>query len=79
MSEQPSVCLPADASASSEAWPAEEGRKAPLVASDSSSSGGSDSEEDDKHAAGAAAAAGTPETGGAPGNETADLKRFGSF
>ncbi|XP_040029710.2 serine/threonine-protein phosphatase 6 regulatory subunit 2a isoform X2 [Gasterosteus aculeatus] len=64
----------ADASASSEAWPAEEGRKAPLVASDSSSSGGSDSEEDDKHAAGAAAAAGTPETGGAPGNETADLK-----
>ncbi|XP_037315995.2 serine/threonine-protein phosphatase 6 regulatory subunit 2a isoform X2 [Pungitius pungitius] len=66
----------ADASASSEAWPVGEGRKAPLVASDSSSSGGSDSEEDDKHAAGATppAAAGTPETAGAPRNETADLK-----
>uniref|UniRef100_A0A4W5QY29 Protein phosphatase 6, regulatory subunit 2a n=1 Tax=Hucho hucho TaxID=62062 RepID=A0A4W5QY29_9TELE len=32
-------------------WPVGEGRKAPLVASDSSSSGGSDSEEDDKTAA----------------------------
>ncbi|KAL6117099.1 ppp6r2 [Pungitius sinensis] len=58
------------------AWPVGEGRKAPLVASDSSSSGGSDSEEDDKHAAGATppAAARTPETAGAPRNETADLK-----
>ncbi|XP_031687565.1 serine/threonine-protein phosphatase 6 regulatory subunit 2 isoform X2 [Oncorhynchus kisutch] len=32
-------------------WPVGEGRKAPLVASDSSSSGGSDSEDDDKTAA----------------------------
>ncbi|XP_041716111.2 serine/threonine-protein phosphatase 6 regulatory subunit 2-like isoform X1 [Coregonus clupeaformis] len=36
-------------------WPVGEGRKAPLVASDSSSSGGSDSEEDDKTAAAAKA------------------------
>ncbi|XP_062238747.1 serine/threonine-protein phosphatase 6 regulatory subunit 2a isoform X2 [Platichthys flesus] len=48
-----------------------EGRKAPLVASDSSSSGGSDSEEDDKNAA---AATTTSEKADAPGNQTADLK-----
>ncbi|XP_034529148.1 serine/threonine-protein phosphatase 6 regulatory subunit 2a isoform X3 [Notolabrus celidotus] len=36
----------ADGSASSGAWPVGEGKKAPLVASDSSSSGGSDSEEE---------------------------------
>ncbi|XP_039906463.1 serine/threonine-protein phosphatase 6 regulatory subunit 2a isoform X1 [Simochromis diagramma] len=47
-----------------------EGRKAPLVASDSSSSGGSDSEEDDKNAG----APPTLETASAPGNKTADLK-----
>ncbi|XP_034529149.1 serine/threonine-protein phosphatase 6 regulatory subunit 2a isoform X4 [Notolabrus celidotus] len=35
-----------DGSASSGAWPVGEGKKAPLVASDSSSSGGSDSEEE---------------------------------
>ncbi|XP_074482100.1 serine/threonine-protein phosphatase 6 regulatory subunit 2a isoform X3 [Sebastes fasciatus] len=73
----------ADVSASSDAWPVGEGRKAPIVASDSSSSGGSDSEEDDKNAAAAAAAAAAPpaaavvaasETAGAPGNKTADLK-----
>ncbi|CAI5637575.1 unnamed protein product [Oreochromis niloticus] len=50
--------------------PAGEGRKAPLVASDSSSSGGSDSEEDDKNAG----APPTSETASAPGNKTADLK-----
>ncbi|KAM6896552.1 serine/threonine-protein phosphatase 6 regulatory subunit 2a isoform 1-T1 [Lycodopsis pacificus] len=65
----------ADASASSGAWPVGEGRKAPLVASDSSSSGGSDSEEDDKNAAAAPpAAAVASETAGTPGNKTADLK-----
>ncbi|XP_075932177.1 serine/threonine-protein phosphatase 6 regulatory subunit 2a isoform X4 [Anarhichas minor] len=65
----------ADASASSGAWPVGEGRKAPLVASDSSSSGGSDSEEDDKNAAAAPpAAAAASETAGTPGNKTADLK-----
>ncbi|XP_068442141.1 serine/threonine-protein phosphatase 6 regulatory subunit 2a isoform X2 [Clinocottus analis] len=65
-----------DASASSDAWPVGEERKAPLVASDSSSSGGSDSEEDDKNAGAAAppAAAVASETAGAPGNKTADLK-----
>ncbi|KAM6896553.1 serine/threonine-protein phosphatase 6 regulatory subunit 2a isoform 2-T2 [Lycodopsis pacificus] len=64
-----------DASASSGAWPVGEGRKAPLVASDSSSSGGSDSEEDDKNAAAAPpAAAVASETAGTPGNKTADLK-----
>ena len=47
------------------------------MASDSSSSGGSDSEEDDKNAGKAPpAAAVTSETAGAPGNKTADLKRF---
>uniref|UniRef100_A0A669E1W2 Protein phosphatase 6, regulatory subunit 2a n=1 Tax=Oreochromis niloticus TaxID=8128 RepID=A0A669E1W2_ORENI len=54
--------------------PAGEGRKAPLVASDSSSSGGSDSEEDDKNAG----APPTSETASAPGNKTADLKRCAS-
>lgn len=68
--------MSADVSASSGAWPVGEGRKAPLVASDSSSSGGSDSEEDDKNAgAPPAAAAATC----APGNKTADLKRFASY
>lgn len=78
--------LSADDSASSGAWPVGEGRKAPLVASDSSSSGGSDSEEDDKNAGAPPAAAVAPptaavasETPGAPGNKTADLKRFASF
>ncbi|XP_068573191.1 serine/threonine-protein phosphatase 6 regulatory subunit 2a isoform X1 [Cebidichthys violaceus] len=64
----------ADASASSGAWPVGEGRKAPLVASDSSSSGGSDSEEDDKNAGAAPpAVAVASETAVAPG-KTADLK-----
>uniref|UniRef100_A0A8C7JA43 Protein phosphatase 6 regulatory subunit 2 n=1 Tax=Oncorhynchus kisutch TaxID=8019 RepID=A0A8C7JA43_ONCKI len=48
------VKLGPDKSASPSAggeWPVGEGRKAPLVASDSSSSGGSDSEDDDKTAA----------------------------
>ncbi|XP_035003328.1 serine/threonine-protein phosphatase 6 regulatory subunit 2a isoform X2 [Hippoglossus stenolepis] len=58
-------------SATPTAWTAEEGRKAPLVASDSSSSGGSDSEEDDKNAG---AATTTSEKAVAPGNQTADLK-----
>ncbi|XP_020365067.1 serine/threonine-protein phosphatase 6 regulatory subunit 2-like isoform X5 [Oncorhynchus kisutch] len=44
------VCPGASPSPGGE-WPVGEGRKAPLVASDSSSSGGSDSEEDDKTAA----------------------------
>uniref|UniRef100_A0A8C8K696 Protein phosphatase 6, regulatory subunit 2a n=1 Tax=Oncorhynchus tshawytscha TaxID=74940 RepID=A0A8C8K696_ONCTS len=44
------VCPGASPSAGGE-WPVGEGRKAPLVASDSSSSGGSDSEDDDKTAA----------------------------
>ncbi|XP_019955437.2 serine/threonine-protein phosphatase 6 regulatory subunit 2a isoform X3 [Paralichthys olivaceus] len=61
----------AEVSATPSAWPVGEGRKAPLVASDSSSSGGSDSEEDDKNAG---AAATTSEKAGAPGNQTADLK-----
>nr|XP_019955437.1 PREDICTED: serine/threonine-protein phosphatase 6 regulatory subunit 2-like isoform X3 [Paralichthys olivaceus] len=60
-----------EVSATPSAWPVGEGRKAPLVASDSSSSGGSDSEEDDKNAG---AAATTSEKAGAPGNQTADLK-----
>uniref|UniRef100_A0A3B5AFT7 Serine/threonine-protein phosphatase 6 regulatory subunit 2-like n=1 Tax=Stegastes partitus TaxID=144197 RepID=A0A3B5AFT7_9TELE len=74
----PLFCLDvsADASASSGPWPAGEGRKAPLVASDSSSSGGSDSEEDDKNAG--APPAITSETADAPSNKTADLKRFAS-
>lgn len=71
-------CL-SDVTTSSGACPEGEGRKAPLVASDSSSSGGSDSEEDDKNAGGPHAAAITSETVGAPGNKTADLKRFASF
>uniref|UniRef100_A0A4W6E8K1 Protein phosphatase 6, regulatory subunit 2a n=1 Tax=Lates calcarifer TaxID=8187 RepID=A0A4W6E8K1_LATCA len=65
--------------ASSGAWPVGEGRKAPLVASDSSSSGGSDSEEDDKNAGAPPSAATPSETAGAPGNKTADLKRFATL
>ncbi|XP_071393093.1 serine/threonine-protein phosphatase 6 regulatory subunit 2-like isoform X2 [Centroberyx affinis] len=65
-------------SVSSGSWPVGEGRKAPLVASDSSSSGGSDSEEDDKTAAAssapAAATAVASETASAHGNKKADLK-----
>ncbi|XP_029018506.1 serine/threonine-protein phosphatase 6 regulatory subunit 2a [Betta splendens] len=62
----------ADTSASSGAQPAGEGRKAPVLASDSSSSGGSDSEEDDKNAGTPpAAATTTSETAAAPGNNTA--------
>lgn len=64
----------ADVSTSS--GPVGEGRKAPLVASDSSSSGGSDSEED---AGAPPTAAITSETTSAPSNKTADLKRFASF
>lgn len=66
------TCLSADVSTSP--GPAGEGRKAPLVASDSSSSGGSDSEEDDKNAG----APPTLETASAPGNKMADLKRCAS-
>uniref|UniRef100_A0A3Q1CJQ4 Protein phosphatase 6, regulatory subunit 2a n=2 Tax=Amphiprion ocellaris TaxID=80972 RepID=A0A3Q1CJQ4_AMPOC len=69
----------AAAGASSGPWPAGEGKKAPLVASDSSSSGGSDSEEDDKNAGAPPATAIASETGDAPSNKTADLKRFASF
>uniref|UniRef100_A0A4W6EAQ1 Protein phosphatase 6, regulatory subunit 2a n=1 Tax=Lates calcarifer TaxID=8187 RepID=A0A4W6EAQ1_LATCA len=69
----------ADVGASSGAWPVGEGRKAPLVASDSSSSGGSDSEEDDKNAGAPPSAATPSETAGAPGNKTADLKRFATL
>ncbi|XP_021419434.2 serine/threonine-protein phosphatase 6 regulatory subunit 2 isoform X5 [Oncorhynchus mykiss] len=50
-------------------WPVGEGRKAPLVASDSSSSGGSDSEEDDKTAAAAA-----KETTSSRANKKAEVK-----
>ncbi|XP_056131809.1 serine/threonine-protein phosphatase 6 regulatory subunit 2-like isoform X2 [Lampris incognitus] len=57
------------ASGSSGAWPVGEGRKAPLVASDSSSSGGSDSEEEDKTTAGVAAKPASSHSG-----KTADLK-----
>ncbi|XP_055761149.1 serine/threonine-protein phosphatase 6 regulatory subunit 2-like isoform X4 [Salvelinus fontinalis] len=49
-------------------WPVGEGRKAPLVASDSSSSGGSDSEEDDKTAAAAT------ETTSSGANKKAEVK-----
>ncbi|XP_070997093.1 serine/threonine-protein phosphatase 6 regulatory subunit 2-like isoform X6 [Oncorhynchus clarkii lewisi] len=49
-------------------WPVGEGRKAPLVASDSSSSGGSDSEEDDKTAAAA------KETTSSRANKKAEVK-----
>lgn len=59
--------------ASGGAWPVGEGRKAPLVASDSSSSGGSDSEEEDKTAAAAAAAASNTASADP---KKADLKRF---
>ncbi|AWP00970.1 putative serine/threonine-protein phosphatase 6 regulatory subunit 2-like [Scophthalmus maximus] len=51
-----------------------EGRKAPIVASDSSSSGGSDSEEDDKNAGPRPTATVAPETAGTPGNQGTDLK-----
>ncbi|XP_071188685.1 serine/threonine-protein phosphatase 6 regulatory subunit 2-like isoform X1 [Salvelinus alpinus] len=51
-------------------WPVGEGRKAPLVASDSSSSGGSDSEDDDKTAAAAAAT----ETTSSDANKKAEVK-----
>uniref|UniRef100_A0A4W5KFQ6 Protein phosphatase 6, regulatory subunit 2a n=1 Tax=Hucho hucho TaxID=62062 RepID=A0A4W5KFQ6_9TELE len=47
-------------------WPVGEGRKAPLVASDSSSSGGSDSEDDDKTAA--------TETTSSDANKKAEVK-----
>ncbi|XP_037551734.1 serine/threonine-protein phosphatase 6 regulatory subunit 2 [Nematolebias whitei] len=60
-----------DASASSDPSPVDEGKKAPLVASDSSSSGGSDSEEDDKKAGAPPAAVIVTET--ASSNKTADL------
>lgn len=56
---------------STSSGPVGEGRKVPLVASDSSSSGGSDSEED---AGAPPPAAVTSETAGAPSNKTADLK-----
>ncbi|KAM4615400.1 serine/threonine-protein phosphatase 6 regulatory subunit 2a isoform 1-T1 [Polymixia lowei] len=59
------------ASPPSGAWTAGEGRKAPLVASDSSSSGGSDSEEEDKAAAAAVASG---KAAPAPANKSADLK-----
>ncbi|XP_014008772.1 serine/threonine-protein phosphatase 6 regulatory subunit 2a isoform X1 [Salmo salar] len=49
-------------------WPVGEGRKAPLVASDSSSSGGSDSEEDDK------TAAAVTETTSSGANKKAEVK-----
>uniref|UniRef100_A0A673CK04 Serine/threonine-protein phosphatase 6 regulatory subunit 2-like n=1 Tax=Sphaeramia orbicularis TaxID=375764 RepID=A0A673CK04_9TELE len=65
-------------SASSGAWPTGDGKKAPLVASDSSSSGGSDSEEDDKSGNAPPTAAVASETACAPHNKTADLKRFES-
>uniref|UniRef100_A0A7N8WRJ3 Protein phosphatase 6, regulatory subunit 2a n=1 Tax=Mastacembelus armatus TaxID=205130 RepID=A0A7N8WRJ3_9TELE len=67
-----------DVGPSSGAWQAGEGRKAPIVASDSSSSGGSDSEEDDKTGRAPPTAAITSETASTPGNKTADLKRFAS-
>uniref|UniRef100_A0A7N8WQX4 Protein phosphatase 6, regulatory subunit 2a n=1 Tax=Mastacembelus armatus TaxID=205130 RepID=A0A7N8WQX4_9TELE len=70
--------LSADVGPSSGAWQAGEGRKAPIVASDSSSSGGSDSEEDDKTGRAPPTAAITSETASTPGNKTADLKRFAS-
>ncbi|XP_064794738.1 serine/threonine-protein phosphatase 6 regulatory subunit 2-like isoform X4 [Oncorhynchus masou masou] len=61
------VCPGASPSPGGE-WPVGEGRKAPLVASDSSSSGGSDSEEDDKTAAAAT------ETTSSGGNKKAEVK-----
>uniref|UniRef100_A0A674EBT4 Protein phosphatase 6, regulatory subunit 2a n=1 Tax=Salmo trutta TaxID=8032 RepID=A0A674EBT4_SALTR len=63
------VCPGASPSAGGE-WPVGEGRKAPLVASDSSSSGGSDSEEDDKTAAAAT------ETTSSGANQKAEVKRL---
>ncbi|KAM6986325.1 serine/threonine-protein phosphatase 6 regulatory subunit 2a isoform 2-T2 [Aplochiton taeniatus] len=60
-------------SPSAGAWQGAEGRKAPLVASDSSSSGGSDSEEEDKAAAAAATAANSPNAS-TDANKKADLK-----
>ncbi|KAM4569953.1 serine/threonine-protein phosphatase 6 regulatory subunit 2a isoform 3-T4 [Odontesthes bonariensis] len=62
----------ADVSASAGASPAGEGRKVPLVASDSGSSGESDNEDADKNAGAPPAAAIASET--APSNKTADLK-----
>ncbi|XP_052348211.1 serine/threonine-protein phosphatase 6 regulatory subunit 2-like isoform X6 [Oncorhynchus keta] len=62
------VCPGASPSPGGE-WPVGEGRKAPLVASDSSSSGGSDSEEDDKTAAAAAT-----ETTSSGANKKAEVK-----
>ncbi|XP_055761148.1 serine/threonine-protein phosphatase 6 regulatory subunit 2-like isoform X3 [Salvelinus fontinalis] len=61
------VCPGASPSPGGE-WPVGEGRKAPLVASDSSSSGGSDSEEDDKTAAAAT------ETTSSGANKKAEVK-----
>ncbi|KAI4790910.1 hypothetical protein KUCAC02_034322 [Chaenocephalus aceratus] len=62
-----------DVSASAADWPVGEGKKAPVVASDSSSSRGSDSEEDDKKLSGAPpTVAVTAET--AAVNKTADPK-----
>lgn len=63
------VCPGASPSAGGE-WPVGEGRKAPLVASDSSSSGGSDSEEDDK------TAAAVTETTSSGANKKAEVKRL---
>ncbi|XP_024232901.1 serine/threonine-protein phosphatase 6 regulatory subunit 2 isoform X4 [Oncorhynchus tshawytscha] len=60
------VCPGASPSPGGE-WPVGEGRKAPLVASDSSSSGGSDSEEDDKTAA-------ATETTSSGANKKAEVK-----
>uniref|UniRef100_A0A8C8G628 Protein phosphatase 6, regulatory subunit 2a n=1 Tax=Oncorhynchus tshawytscha TaxID=74940 RepID=A0A8C8G628_ONCTS len=62
------VCPGASPSPGGE-WPVGEGRKAPLVASDSSSSGGSDSEEDDKTAA-------ATETTSSGANKKAEVKRL---
>lgn len=60
------VCPGASPSPGGE-WPVGDGRKAPLVASDSSSSGGSDSEDDDKTAAAAASS---------DANKKAEVKRL---
>uniref|UniRef100_A0A6Q2XF72 Protein phosphatase 6, regulatory subunit 2a n=1 Tax=Esox lucius TaxID=8010 RepID=A0A6Q2XF72_ESOLU len=56
------------------AGPVGEGRKAPLVASDSSSSGGSDSEEEDRSATAASSAMKT-----ADANQKAQVKRLGNW
>uniref|UniRef100_A0A673YAH4 Protein phosphatase 6, regulatory subunit 2a n=1 Tax=Salmo trutta TaxID=8032 RepID=A0A673YAH4_SALTR len=63
------VCPGASPSPGGE-WPVGDGRKAPLVASDSSSSGGSDSEDDDKTAAAAT------ETTSSDANKKAEVKRL---